>query len=50
MLSMRMRVVNVSSIAGIGTALPGNAFYAATKAEVAILTRRFCHGAGFARC
>jgi 3-oxoacyl-[acyl-carrier protein] reductase len=41
MLSMRMRVVNVSSIAGIGTALPGNAFYAATKAEVAILTRRF---------
>jgi len=31
----------VSSIAGIGTALPGNAFYAATKAEVVILTRRF---------
>jgi 3-oxoacyl-[acyl-carrier protein] reductase len=25
----------------IGTALPGNAFYAATKAEVAILTKRF---------
>jgi 3-oxoacyl-[acyl-carrier protein] reductase len=35
------RIVNVSSIAAIGTALPGNAFYAATKAEVAI----FCHGA-----
>jgi 3-oxoacyl-[acyl-carrier protein] reductase len=35
------RIVNVSSIAAIGTALPGNAFYAAVKAEVAILTRRF---------
>ena len=35
------RIVNVSSIAAIGTVLPGNAFYAATKAEVAILTRRF---------
>ncbi len=35
------RIVNVSSIAGIGTALPNNAFYAATKAEVNILTRRF---------
>ena len=35
------RIVNVSSIAAIGTALPGNAFYAATKAEVLILTRRF---------
>jgi 3-oxoacyl-[acyl-carrier protein] reductase len=35
------RVVNVSSIAAIGTALPGNAFYAATKAEVVSLTRRF---------
>jgi NAD(P)-dependent dehydrogenase (short-subunit alcohol dehydrogenase family) len=32
------RIVNVSSIAGIGTALPGKAFYAATKAEVAIWT------------
>jgi NAD(P)-dependent dehydrogenase (short-subunit alcohol dehydrogenase family) len=31
----------VASIAAIGTALPGNAFYAATKAEAAILTRRF---------
>ena len=35
------RVVNLSSIAALGTALAGNAFYAATKAEVAILTRRF---------
>ena len=35
------RIVNVSSIAAIGTALPGNAFYAATKAEVTILTKRF---------
>ena len=30
------RIVNISSIAAIGTALPGNAFYAATKSEVAI--------------
>jgi 3-oxoacyl-[acyl-carrier protein] reductase len=35
------RIVNVASIAAFGTSLPGNAFYAATKAEVAILTRRF---------
>jgi 3-oxoacyl-[acyl-carrier protein] reductase len=35
------RIVNVSSIAATGTGLPGNAFYAATKAEVAILTKRF---------
>jgi NAD(P)-dependent dehydrogenase (short-subunit alcohol dehydrogenase family) len=35
------RIVNISSIAAIGTALPGNAFYAATKAEVSILTKRF---------
>jgi NAD(P)-dependent dehydrogenase (short-subunit alcohol dehydrogenase family) len=35
------RIVNVSSIAAIGTTLPGNAFYAATKAEVVSLTRRF---------
>jgi NAD(P)-dependent dehydrogenase (short-subunit alcohol dehydrogenase family) len=35
------RIVNMSSIAAIGTALAGNAFYAATKAEVVILTRRF---------
>jgi 3-oxoacyl-[acyl-carrier protein] reductase len=45
MASMRARrygrIVNVASIAAIGTALAGNAFYAATKAEVVILTRRF---------
>ena len=35
------RIVNVSSIAALGTGLPGNAFYAATKAEVAILSKRF---------
>jgi len=35
------RIVNVASIAATGTALSGNAFYAATKAEVGILTRRF---------
>ncbi len=35
------RIVNVASIAAIGTALPGNAFYAASKAEAVILTRRF---------
>jgi 3-oxoacyl-[acyl-carrier protein] reductase len=35
------RIVNISSSAAIGTSLPGNAFYAATKAEVAILTKRF---------
>jgi len=35
------RIVNLSSIAAIGTALTGNAFYAGTKAEVATLTRRF---------
>jgi 3-oxoacyl-[acyl-carrier protein] reductase len=35
------RIVNMASIAAIGTALAGNAFYAASKAEVVILTRRF---------
>src|SRR5207245_6208082 len=35
------RIVNMASVAAIGTALSGNAFYAATKAEVVILTRRF---------
>ena len=40
------RIVNVASIAGIGTALSGNAFYAATKAEVLVLTRRFVPALG----
>lgn len=35
------RIVNLASIAAHGTALPGNAFYAATKAAVSVLTRRF---------
>jgi 3-oxoacyl-[acyl-carrier protein] reductase len=36
------RIVNVSSIAAFGTTgFPGNHFYASTKAEVNILTRRF---------
>jgi 3-oxoacyl-[acyl-carrier protein] reductase len=32
---------SIASNAAIGTALPGTTFYAATKAEVLILTRRF---------
>jgi 3-oxoacyl-[acyl-carrier protein] reductase len=35
------RIVNIASNAAIGTALPSTTFYAATKAEVLILTRRF---------
>jgi len=35
------RIVNIASIAAIGTAFPGTTFYAASKAEVIILTRRF---------
>jgi 3-oxoacyl-[acyl-carrier protein] reductase len=35
------RIINVTSIAAIGTMMPGNAFYAATKAEAQILTKRF---------
>jgi NAD(P)-dependent dehydrogenase (short-subunit alcohol dehydrogenase family) len=35
------RIVNIASNAAIGTALPATTFYAATKAEVLILTRRF---------
>jgi 3-oxoacyl-[acyl-carrier protein] reductase len=36
------RIVNISSIASFGTTgFPGNHFYASTKAEVNILTRRF---------
>jgi NAD(P)-dependent dehydrogenase (short-subunit alcohol dehydrogenase family) len=35
------RIVNIASNAAIGTAIPGTTFYAATKAEVLILTRRF---------
>lgn|SRR5574341_979159 len=35
------RIVNVASIAGIGTSTVGTTFYAATKAAVITLTRRF---------
>ena len=35
------RIVNITSIAAIGTAQPGNAFFAATKAEAQVLTKRF---------
>ena len=35
------RVINIASNAATGTALPGTTFYAAIKAEVLILTRRF---------
>jgi 3-oxoacyl-[acyl-carrier protein] reductase len=35
------RIVNVSSVAALGTAMRGTTFYAATKAAVVVLTRRF---------
>jgi 3-oxoacyl-[acyl-carrier protein] reductase len=35
------RIVNITSIAGIGTSTAGTTFYAATKAAVITLTRRF---------
>jgi NAD(P)-dependent dehydrogenase (short-subunit alcohol dehydrogenase family) len=35
------RIVNITSIAGIGTTSTGTTFYAATKAAVITLTRRF---------
>jgi 3-oxoacyl-[acyl-carrier protein] reductase len=40
------RIVNVTSIAAHGTTLPGTTFYAATKAAVALLTRRFARDLG----
>lgn len=40
------RIVNLSSIAALGTAFPGTTFYAATKAAVLILTRRFAYDLG----
>ena len=40
------RIVNVASNAAIGTALTGTTFYAATKAEVLALTRRFAFELG----
>jgi 3-oxoacyl-[acyl-carrier protein] reductase len=35
------RIVNVASVAALGTAMTGTTFYAATKAAVIVLTRRF---------
>ena len=35
------RILNIASIAGIGTSTAGTTFYAATKAAVITLTRRF---------
>ena len=35
------RIVNLTSIAALGTAMAGTTFYAATKAAVAVMTRRF---------
>jgi len=35
------RIVNLTSVAAHGTALTGTTFYAATKAAVIVLTRRF---------
>ena len=40
------RIVNITSVAGIGTSFPGTTFYAATKAALAILTRRFAMDLG----
>ena len=40
------RIVNITSIAALGTALPGNAFYAATKAEAQDPDPAVCPGTG----
>lgn len=40
------RIVNLTSIAGHGTAFTGVTFYAATKAAVSLLTRRFAYELG----
>ncbi|MEO8128071.1 MAG: SDR family oxidoreductase [Bryobacteraceae bacterium] len=40
------RVVNLTSIAAHGTSMPGTTFYAATKAAVCTLTRRFAMDLG----
>ena len=40
------RVINLSSNAAVGTALPGTTFYAATKAAVLTLTRRLAFELG----
>jgi 3-oxoacyl-[acyl-carrier protein] reductase len=40
------RIVNITSLASIGTAVPGTTFYAGTKAALATLTRRFAMDLG----
>lgn len=40
------RIVNLTSIAAHGTAFPGTTFYAATKAAVSLLTKRFAYDLG----
>ena len=40
------RIINLTSIAAHGTSLPGTTFYAATKAAVILLTRRFAMDLG----
>ena len=40
------RIVNISSIAAHATSVPGTTFYAATKAAVNLLTRRFAYELG----
>jgi len=40
------RIVNLTSVAALGTAMPGTTFYAATKAAVIVLTKRFAMDLG----
>lgn len=40
------RIINLTSIAAHGTSMPGTTFYAATKAAVSVLTRRFAMDLG----
>src|SRR5207237_3167723 len=42
----RGKIVNIASIAGIGTAFSGTTAYASTKAAVVTLTRRFAFELG----
>ena len=39
------RIVNITSAAGLGTSITGTTFYSATKAALAMLTRRFAMAA-----
>jgi NAD(P)-dependent dehydrogenase (short-subunit alcohol dehydrogenase family) len=40
------RIINITSVAGFGTAVEGTTYYAATKAALAALTRRFAMDLG----